>query len=165
VNSSALLKDQVWAWLEQVPDPEIPVISIVDLGVVRDVDVALRSTDKADAGGHQVTVTITPTYSGCPAMREIAADIETALRQRGIVHLNLETRIAPAWTTDWMSDAGKARLEEYGIAAPQASGVPTRCPQCKSNQLEKVSQFGSTPCKAQWRCKECLEPFEYFKCI
>lgn len=146
---------QVWQWLEQVPDPEIPVISIIDLGVVREIKVV----------GEQVTVVITPTYSGCPAMREIAENIQTELAGRGIEQLELETRIAPAWTTDWMSDAGKERLEAYGIAAPQVAGIPSGCPRCKSSKLEKVSQFGSTPCKAQWRCLDCLEPFEYFKCI
>ena len=147
--------EQIWRWLEQVPDPEIPVISIVDLGVVREVCVE----------GDQVVVAITPTYSGCPAMSEIASDIRTELTQHGVTELTLETRISPAWTTDWMSDAGKARLEDYGIAPPQAAGRPKKCPQCTSNNVEKVSQFGSTPCKAQWRCLECLEPFEYFKCL
>ena len=147
--------EQIWRWLEQVPDPEIPVISIVDLGVVREVCVE----------GDQVVVAITPTYSGCPAMSEIASNIRTELTQHGVTELTLETRISPAWTTDWMSDAGKARLEDYGIAPPQAAGRPKNCPQCTSNNVEKVSQFGSTPCKAQWRCLECLEPFEYFKCL
>ncbi len=146
---------QVWTWLEDVPDPEIPVISIVDLGVVRGVDVA----------GDQVRVTITPTYSGCPAMAIIAMDIETALAKQGVTDLQLETKIAPAWTTDWLSDKGRARLEGYGIAPPQPAGGPTRCPRCQSDAVEKISQFGSTPCKAQWRCQSCLEPFDYFKCI
>jgi len=155
VNTETVTVDQLWQWLEQIPDPEIPVISIVDLGVIRDVSV---QEDK-------VTVVITPTYSGCPAMREIAENITSELTDHGIAHLQLETRISPAWTTDWMSDSGKAKLEAYGIAAPQAKGVPERCPQCKSSNVEKISQFGSTPCKAQWRCLDCLEPFEYFKCI
>ncbi len=146
---------QVWTWLEDVPDPEIPVISIVDLGVVRGVDVA----------GDQVKVTITPTYSGCPAMAIIAMDIETALAKQGVTDLQLETKIAPAWTTDWLSDKGRARLEGYGIAPPQTAGGPARCPRCQSDAVEKISQFGSTPCKAQWRCQSCLEPFDYFKCI
>ncbi len=146
---------QVWTWLEDVPDPEIPVISIVDLGVVRGVDVA----------GDQVRVTITPTYSGCPAMAIIAMDIETALAKQGVTDLQLETKIAPAWTTDWLSDKGRARLEGYGIAPPQPAGGPARCPRCQSDAVEKISQFGSAPCKAQWRCQSCLEPFDYFKCI
>lgn len=146
---------QVWSWLDTVPDPEIPVISVVDLGVVRDV----RVTEKS------VHVTITPTYSGCPAMSVIAFDIETALAKRGVERLELETRIAPAWTTDWLSEKGRARLEDYGIAPPREAGGPERCPLCKSTAVEKISQFGSTPCKAQWRCTDCLEPFDYFKCI
>ncbi len=146
---------QIWDWLETVPDPEIPVISVVDLGVIRDVSVAQD----------QVTVTITPTYSGCPAMAVISMDIETALAKNGVDNLNIQTRIAPAWTTDWLSEKGRARLEDFGIAPPQPAGGPSRCPHCKSDQLEKISQFGSTPCKAQWRCKDCLEPFDYFKCI
>ncbi|MEM9708478.1 MAG: 1,2-phenylacetyl-CoA epoxidase subunit PaaD [Pseudomonadota bacterium] len=151
----ALTEEQVWAWLDDVPDPEIPVISVVDLGVVRSVETK----------GRHVKVTVTPTYSGCPAMSIIALDIETALAKRGVDNLELETRIAPAWTTDWLSDKGRARLEEYGIAPPQPAGGPTRCPNCKSTAVERVSQFGSTPCKAQWRCQDCLEPFDYFKCI
>ncbi len=146
---------QVWDWLDAVPDPEIPVISVVDLGVVRGVDVT----------GAAVKVTITPTYSGCPAMSVIALDIETALARQGVTDLTLETRIAPPWTTDWLSDKGRARLEGYGIAPPRAAGGPERCPRCRSTAVERVSQFGSTPCKAQWRCTDCLEPFDYFKCI
>ncbi len=146
---------QIWAWLENVPDPEIPVISVVDLGVVRDV-----TTDKGE-----VEITITPTYSGCPAMRVIELDIETELAKRGVDNLKLKTSINPPWTTDWLSVKGRARLEEYGIAPPRSAGGPERCPVCKSVEVEKVSQFGSTPCKAQWRCKSCLEPFDYFKCI
>ena len=154
-QAATISEAQVWAWLEDVPDPEIPVISVVDLGVVRGVSVS----------GDQVAVTITPTYSGCPAMAVIAIDIETALAKRGITDLTLKTQIAPAWTTDWLSEKGRARLEEYGIAPPQAAGGPERCPHCRSAEVEKVSQFGSTPCKAQWRCTDCLEPFDYFKCI
>lgn len=146
---------QIWAWLEDVPDPEIPVISVVDLGVIRAVAV------DEDA----VVITITPTYSGCPAMSIIALDITTALARHGVENLTLETKIAPPWTTDWLSPKGRARLEDYGIAPPQAAGGPAHCPHCKSARVEKISQFGSTPCKAQWRCTDCLEPFDYFKCI
>ncbi len=153
--STVLSKDQIWDWLDMVPDPEIPVISVVDLGVVRDVVVS-------DEG---IEVTITPTYTGCPAMSVIAFDIETALAQKGVDKIILKTQIAPPWTTDWMSEKGRARLEDYGIAPPQAAGVPERCPQCKSPNVERISQFGSTPCKAQWRCRRCMEPFDYFKCI
>ncbi len=155
VSAMSVSEAQIWDWLETVPDPEIPVISVVDLGVIRDVSVEQD----------QVTVTITPTYSGCPAMAVISMDIETALTKNGVDNLNIQTRIAPAWTTDWLSEKGRARLEDFGIAPPQPAGGPSRCPHCKSDQLEKISQFGSTPCKAQWRCKDCLEPFDYFKCI
>ena len=152
---SPVTKDQIWDWLDAVPDPEIPVISVVDLGVVRDVSVSEEG----------VEVTITPTYTGCPAMSVIAFDIETALAQKGIEKITLKTQIAPAWTTDWLSKKGRARLEDYGIAPPQVAGGPERCPQCKSTNVERISHFGSTPCKAQWRCQSCLEPFDYFKCI
>lgn len=147
--------NDVWSWLEDVPDPEIPVISVVDLGVVRDL------TWRDD----KLEITITPTYSGCPAIAVIAMDIETELIKRGIDNLVIKTQIAPVWTTDWLSKKGLARLEEYGIAPPQSAGEPKCCPHCKSLAVEKISQFGSTPCKAQWRCKDCLEPFDYFKCI
>lgn len=146
---------QVMAWLDEVPDPEIPVISLVDLGIIRGVDWQ----------GDTLRVTITPTYSGCPATSIIAMQVEEALRERGIEKLELKRQIAPAWTTDWISEQGRAKLEEYGIAPPQPAGGPARCPHCGAPDLEKISQFGSTPCKAQWRCKACLEPFDYFKCI
>jgi len=147
--------DQVWDWLDAVPDPEIPVISLVDLVIIRDV---------AWEGGTLV-VTVTPTYSGCPATSVINMDIETALRGRGITDLRLKTQISPAWTTDWLTQKGRAKLEAYGIAPPQAAGGPEKCPNCGSPHVTKVSQFGSTPCKAHWRCQDCLEPFDYFKCI
>lgn len=147
--------EQIWGWLDAVPDPEIPVISVVDLGIVRDVN--------WDADTLEVAVT--PTYSGCPATRVIAMDIETALMDRGVNSVRIKTQISPPWTTDWLSDKGRAKLEEYGIAPPRAAGGPERCPRCKSTDVERISQFGSTPCKAQWRCTECLEPFDYFKCI
>ena len=146
---------QIWNWLENVPDPEIPVISVVDLGVVRDV-----KTDN-----ETVEITITPTYSGCPAMRVIEMDIVTELAKHGVESPRFKTSINPPWTTEWLSGKGRARLEEYGIAPPRAAGGPERCPLCKSTDVDRVSQFGSTPCKAQWRCKTCLEPFDYFKCI
>lgn len=147
--------DQIRQWLDGVPDPEIPVISLVDLGVIRDIAWE----------GDTLVVKVTPTYSGCPATRIINLDIETALRDHGIDRLELRQQIAPPWTTDWISDKGRAALEEYGIAPPQPAGGPARCPQCHGDNLERLSQFGSTPCKAQWRCRDCLEPFDYFKCI
>ena len=146
---------QVWEWLDAVPDPEIPVISVVDLGIVRGVEWQ----------GETLVVSVTPTYSGCPATSIISIDIEAALRSKGIEHLKIETRISPAWTTDWLSEKGRAKLEDYGIAPPQPAGGPEKCPHCGSKNVTKVSQFGSTPCKAHWRCQDCLEPFDYFKCI
>ncbi|WP_417210493.1 1,2-phenylacetyl-CoA epoxidase subunit PaaD [Antarctobacter sp.] len=147
--------DQIWGWLDEVPDPEIPVISVVDLGIVREVTLE----------GDTVKVAVTPTYSGCPATRVISMDIETALRDRGLDKIRIETRIAPPWTTDWLSDKGRAKLEDYGIAPPSPAGGPDHCPRCGSKNVTRVSQFGSTPCKAHWRCSDCLEPFDYFKCI
>jgi len=147
--------DMIWDWLGQVPDPEIPVISVVDLGIVRDV----RWDDDT------VEVAVTPTYSGCPATTVISLDIETALRDRGLDKVRIKTQISPPWTTDWMSDAGRAKLLKYGIAPPRASGGPEACPHCASANVSRISQFGSTPCKALWRCNDCREPFDYFKCI
>lgn len=146
---------EIWDWLDQVPDPEIPVISVVDLGIVRDL--------RWDA--QTLVISVTPTYSGCPATSIISLDIETALRDRGLTDLRIETRISPPWTTEWLSEKGRARLEDYGIAPPQPAGGPERCPHCGARTLTRVSQFGSTPCKAHWRCDSCLEPFDYFKCI
>ena len=149
------LLETVWSWLDDVPDPEIPVISLIDLGIIRDV---AWNEDTLE-------VTVTPTYSGCPATSIINLDIETALRAKGIEKITLKRQLSPAWTTDWLSDAGRAKLEAYGIAPPQPAGGPQHCPHCKSTAVEKITQFGSTPCKAQWRCTDCMEPFDYFKCI
>ena len=137
------------AVLETVMDPEIPVISVVDLGIVRDV-----AEDR---------VTITPTYSGCPATEVIERTIREALDAADLAHVRVETELAPPWTTDWISDKGKAALAAYGIAPPDLAKAAT-CPLCGSTDTEEVSRFGSTPCKAQWRCKACLEPFDRFKC-
>ncbi|MEL7092345.1 MAG: 1,2-phenylacetyl-CoA epoxidase subunit PaaD [Pseudomonadota bacterium] len=146
---------QVWDWLSDVPDPEIPVLALVDLGIIRDVSWQ----------GDTLNVTLTPTYSGCPATAVIEMDVEQTLRAHGIEQIKITRQIAPPWTTDWITDAGRAKLEAYGIAPPQAAGGPAHCPLCKSRNVEQISQFGSTPCKAQWRCTDCLEPFDYFKCI
>ena len=147
--------EQVWDWLSQVPDPEIPVISVVDLGIVRSV--AWEDDTLA--------VTLTPTYSGCPATSVIESDIADALRRRGMRSVDIRRRIAPAWTTDWITEAGRVKLESHGIAPPQSGGGPGRCPHCGGLDLDLVSQFGSTPCKALWRCRACREPFDYFKCL
>ena len=184
--ASDLSPVQVWAWLAEVADPEIPVISIVDLGIVRDV----RVTDDGAC-----VVTITPTYSGCPAMQVIADAITEALHAHGVADVRLQNQLSPAWTTDWMSEDGKAKLSGYGIAPPaeqviDISGLrglagqtgaspggalaaisrraPPRpaiaCPNCGSRHTGITSQFGSTPCKALYKCLDCREPFDYFKC-
>ena len=161
--------EQVRTWLAEVPDPEIPAVSVMDLGIVRDV----RWADD------ELVVAITPTYSGCPATSVIALEIEAALRARGIERLRVERRLSPPWTTDWLTDEGRRRLEAYGIAPPaeSASQGPSpldrllrkppaiACPRCGSTETRRISEFGSTPCKAQYRCDACLEPFDYFKCI
>jgi ring-1,2-phenylacetyl-CoA epoxidase subunit PaaD len=139
----------IWDVLQSVPDPEIPAVSVVDLGIVRDV--------------RDGRVIITPTYSGCPATLFIEQSIREALDAAGYRGVAIETRLAPAWTTDWISEQGKAKLMAYGIAPPDLAKAAT-CPQCGSTQTEEVSRFGSTPCKAQWRCTACLEPFDRFKC-
>ena len=171
----AALED-VRAWLAEIPDPEIPVISIVDLGIVRAVRwvYGYRGTDC-------LVVTITPTYSGCPATEVIAASIVEALRARGIEHAVVETALSPPWTTDWLLPAAREKLRRYGIAPPMgkageqvidisrlsrrpvAEPIVT-CPRCGSTQTQVTSPFGSTPCKALYRCRACLEPFDYFKC-
>jgi ring-1,2-phenylacetyl-CoA epoxidase subunit PaaD len=156
------LKRRAWEAAAQVADPEIPVLTIADLGVLREVTVS---------DGH-VEVTITPTYSGCPAMNMIALEIELALAREGFPDTKIRTVLSPAWTTDWMSEDGRRKLREYGIAPPQAAssrralfGVECiSCPQCGSDDTEVLSEFGSTSCKALWRCKACREPFDYFKC-
>ncbi len=155
----------VWDILKQVSDPEIPVLTVVDLGVVREVE--------EKAGG--LTVKITPTYSGCPAMNEIEANIREALRKEGYTNVEVETVLSPPWTTDWMTDTGKQKLEEYGIAPPEGSSADktvlfgeakkVKCPHCKSRNTTMVSQFGSTACKALYKCEDCKEPFDYFKCL
>ena len=160
--SDADLRRRAWDAAAQVLDPEIPVLTIADLGVLRDV--AVRD-------GH-VEVAITPTYSGCPAMNMIALEIELALERAGMHGAKIRTVLSPAWTTDWMSEDGRRKLREYGIAPPQASSSrralfgeqQVACPQCNSVDTEPLSEFGSTSCKALWRCRSCREPFDYFKC-
>jgi ring-1,2-phenylacetyl-CoA epoxidase subunit PaaD len=156
------LKQRAWAAVARVVDPEIPVLTIADLGVLRDVTV----TDG------QVEVTITPTYSGCPAMNMIALEIELALEREGFSGSKINTVLSPAWTTDWMSEDGRRKLHDYGIAPPKPAGSRralfgverVACPQCGSEHTEVLSEFGSTSCKALWRCNTCREPFDYFKC-
>ena len=147
--------DEIWTWLGEVPDPEIPVISLVDLGIIRNVEWQ----------NGRLVVTVTPTYSGCPATSLINFEIEKALRDHGIADLELKRQLSPAWTTDWISAEGMDKLREYGLAPPlRDDGENVACPRCGSRDTERISQFGSTPCKANWRCRACLEPFERFKC-
>ncbi len=171
VSHMTLSEQDLWACLSEVSDPEIPVISIVDLGIVR---AAAAMPD----GGCEIV--ITPTYSGCPAMQVIDAQIRQALQARGVENIRVRTQLSPAWTTDWMSEAGKDKLRGYGIAPPahrahqahQAIDISAlhriedadiACPQCASLNTRLISQFGSTACKALYRCSDCLEPFDYFK--
>lgn len=139
----------IWDVLAAVPDPEIPAVSVVDLGIVRAVE--------------DGRVVITPTYSGCPATLAIEQMIRAALDAEGYGDIRIETALSPAWSTDWISAQGREKLHRYGIAPPDPSARAT-CPQCGSTNTEEVSRFGSTPCKAQWRCRDCLEPFDRFKC-
>jgi ring-1,2-phenylacetyl-CoA epoxidase subunit PaaD len=162
LRDSGDLQRRAWAAAAGVVDPEIPVLTIADLGVLREVSVS---------DGH-VEVAITPTYSGCPAMNMIALEIEIALEREGFRGAKVRTLLSPAWTTDWMSEEGRQKLKDYGIAPPASAssrralfGVQQiKCPQCDSDNTELLSEFGSTSCKALWRCKSCREPFDYFKC-
>ncbi|MFK7731974.1 MAG: 1,2-phenylacetyl-CoA epoxidase subunit PaaD [Pseudomonadales bacterium] len=149
---------ELWALLDQVKDPEIPVLSIWDLGVLRDV--AVNDQD-------QLVVNITPTYSGCPAMKQIEQDIKDCLESAGHADVVVNSLLSPAWSTDWMTAQGRAQLKEYGIAPPEASNTrrAVACPQCQSADVQVISEFGSTACKALYKCNDCLEPFDYFKCI
>jgi ring-1,2-phenylacetyl-CoA epoxidase subunit PaaD len=164
-----LTRDDVFAVLDGVKDPEVPVLSVIELGVVRDVSVDDRGV---------VTVSVTPTYSGCPAMHVIEEDIVAALRAHGVEDARVRTTFAPAWTTDWLTDEAKRKLEAYGIAPPgpaptgdddlvplRRSGEAVRCPYCKSSDTELRSEFGSTACKSIRYCNSCLQPFEEFKAI
>jgi ring-1,2-phenylacetyl-CoA epoxidase subunit PaaD len=153
---------RAWRVAAAVPDPEVPVLTIEDLGVLRDVQV----TDEG------VTVTITPTYSGCPAVDAIRDDIAHALSDEGFAEVDVRLTLSPAWTTDWMSPAGKAKLREYGIAPPNGRAAATgpirlqlavKCPRCGSLDTRELARFGSTSCKALYECRACLEPFDYFK--
>lgn len=148
-------------------DPEVPAINVVELGVVREIEL----------NGDELVVTVTPTYSGCPATEMIENDLEAALNKAGFDNVTLKTVLSPAWTTDWITDEARVKLFEYGIAPPErgaalqnklaltGNDTAKRCPNCKSTNTVMVSQFGSTACKALYKCSDCLEPFDYFKCI
>ena len=155
-------KQQILSILETVTDPEIPILSIVDLGIVRNI-----SVDE-----NNVEVSITPTYSGCPAMDMISMNIKMELLQQGIKRVRITQQLSPAWTTDWMTEKGKQKLKEYGIAPPVGKfidqqfleSLKVECPQCHSKNTKLLSEFGSTSCKALFQCLDCKEPFDYFKC-
>lgn len=159
-----LTEEAIWALLQEVKDPEVPVLSVLDLGIVRDV--------KLD--GEKINVTITPTYSGCPAMDVISMDIRLKLIEKGYRNVGIKQQLSPAWTTDWMTDEGKAKLKAFGIAPPAPKQQFCRdemfkeeaveCPHCRSYHTELISQFSSTACKAMYRCLDCKEAFDYFKC-
>jgi ring-1,2-phenylacetyl-CoA epoxidase subunit PaaD len=153
------------AAVETVVDPEIPVLTIADLGVLRDVRLA---------EDERIEVVITPTYSGCPAMNMIALEIEAAIERAGLGRPRVTTVLHPAWTTDWLTAGGREKLRAYGIAPPEGKAGGRRalfgeeqvaCPRCGSHETEKLAEFGSTACKALWRCRTCREPFDHFKCI
>ena len=161
---TARLREQAWEAAAAVVDPELPVLTIEDLGVLREVRVS---------GEGEVEVLITPTYLGCPAMNMITLEIELALERAGFDKPKVTTVMSPAWSTDWMSEAGREKLREFGIAPPAGRAgrralfgeESIECPHCRSTNTERISEFGSTSCKALWRCKACAEPFDYFKCI
>ncbi len=157
-------EQEIWKHLENVKDPEVPVLSVIDLGIIRDVSVE----------GEEIRITITPTYSGCPAMDVISMDIRLKLIEKGFRKVVILQSLSPAWTTDWMSESGKEKLKAYGIAPPHPtpqfcltemfSLETIACPRCQSLHTELISQFGSTACKSLYRCLDCKEPFDYFKC-
>lgn len=158
-------REKIYELLQHVTDPEVPVLSILDLGIVRDVQ----------TGPNETEITITPTYSGCPAMSRIELDIQTQLLINGITNVKVKTVLTPAWTTDWMSESGKAKLKQYGIAPPTATqsvcsidlfaaDEAIQCPRCNSWNTRRISEFGSTACKSLYQCNDCSEPFDYFKC-
>ena len=147
-------REQILDWLSEVEDPEIPVLTIMDLGIVRDVE-----CDDA------VTVSLTPTYSGCPATEAIESSVVAALEERGVSNVLIKRVLSPPWTTDWITEEGRNKLRVYGIAPPERRDRPIACPRCGSDNSEVVSEFGSTACKASYKCLDCLEPFDYFKCL
>ncbi len=156
-----MTKEEIIHILSEVTDPEIPVLSISDLGILRGVEVS----------DEKIKIQITPTYSGCPAMDTIQEDIRSSLAKHGLENVEISQVLSPAWTSEWMSESGKQKLRDYGIAAPAAQGCsmngddqPESCPHCHSENIELISRFASTACKALYRCLDCLEPFDYFKC-
>lgn len=159
-------KEHILSLLSEIPDPEIPVITIVELGVIRKITL-IDDTN--------IELNITPTYSGCPAMKQIEDDVRKKLTEDGFTSIKITMVFSPAWTTDWLTEEAKNKLQKYGIAPPEhttedkswMTGKPksVTCPRCKSKNTKLISQFGSTACKALYQCQDCLEPFDYFKCI
>ena len=169
LNKTAV--ENIWRLLEEVADPEIPVISVIDLGIIRDVHLNLSVEGEVLNG----TITITPTYSGCPAMDAISLDIRLKLIENGYKNMQVKSVLSPAWTTDWMSETGKEKLKAFGIAPPSptqsvcntklfAEEEAVQCPLCNAYHTTIISKFGSTACKALYQCNVCKEPFDYFKC-
>lgn len=164
----------VWQILEEVKDPEVPVLSIIDLGIVRSVNAGSTEVPISGTKEVPVTITITPTYSGCPAMDVISMDIRLKLIEKGYRNVTIKQQLSPAWTTDWMSEEGKQKLKSFGISPPNPKQQfcstdmfrqeAVQCPRCNSYHTELISQFGSTACKALYRCLDCKEAFDYFKC-
>jgi ring-1,2-phenylacetyl-CoA epoxidase subunit PaaD len=165
MRTTTIDKNTLYSYLDEIKDPEVPVLSIVDLGIVRDV----RMNDD------ELEVVITPTYTGCPAMDMIAANIKAEMATLGFKKVKVTEVLSPPWTTDWMSEEGKRKLKEYGIAPPNpkqlvcdqklfAEAEAVQCPHCDSFHTRRISEFGSTPCKALYQCDDCKEPFDYFKC-
>ena len=164
-------EQEIWNILEEVKDPEVPVLSVIDLGIVRNVEL----TPALSGGeGPEVRLTITPTYSGCPAMDIISMDIRLKLIEKGYRNVSIQQQLSPAWTTDWMSEQGKEKLKAFGIAPPNPKQQfckaemfqqeVVQCPRCNSYHTELISQFGSTACKSMYRCLDCKEAFDHFKC-
>ena len=173
VAENNISTQKIWKILEQVTDPEIPVLSIVDLGIVRDIKISPSLPIAIGMEkGQGVEVIITPTYSGCPAMDMIAMNIRMELLQHGFENVKITQQLSPAWTTDWMTEKGKEKLKAYGIAPPVGKAIDQQfleqmkieCPQCHSKNTKLISEFGSTACKALFQCQDCKEPFDYFKC-
>lgn len=164
INTSAEIK-KIWKLLEEVYDPEVPVLSVTDLGIIRDVLI----------NEGEIKIYITPTYSGCPAMDVISMNIKMMLLSNDYKNINIIQTLSPAWTTDWMTETGKQKLKEYGIAPPNAkqqfcnqglfaADEAVECPRCHSYHTQRISEFGSTACKSLYQCRDCKEPFDYFKC-
>ena len=170
-NLNKKVTEDIWRLMEEVADPEIPVISVIDLGIVREIVIHLSAGGEISEG----TIFITPTYSGCPAMDAISMDIKLKLIENGYKNMQVKLKLSPAWTTDWMSKTGKEKLKAFGIAPPTptqsvcntklfAEDEAIQCPLCNCYHTKLISRFGSTACKALYQCEDCKEPFDYFKC-